>query len=157
MKYPVTSWSGFGSFAVLFTVSLSCIIKVRRGSRSKFAYVLLSFVLVSAINDMTFAIGDNYSWTVAYSQSSDEQLNFIHFQISMFNNYLYDLLSLQTWIFAFQYLDSAYHGSLKNTCCSRRVVHIVKWVGIAVYVIGQTICLLIIIITFPSYFSDGSN
>jgi hypothetical protein len=71
-------------------------------------------------------------------------------------DYTYYLLSIQSWIFAIKYLESALNCSLSTRCLTQRVINVSLWTGIGIYFTSHTVCFIFLIVTFPGYVNDNS-
>lgn len=68
----------------------------------------------------------------------------------------YNLLSLQSWFFAINYLESAESSSLTKTYCTKKCIKIVSYSVALIYTVIEISCLLFEMITFPGWLNDGT-
>ena len=128
--------------------------KIYNGSKSTFAYVLLIF---------TFGYGLDY--TLVFLEQSvmakSIQINgltqvYANFYILETVDFFYFLLSLQCWIFALKYLESAVNCSFTTTCLTNDFVNYTLWAGIGIYLASHTTCYVWDIVTCPGLVNNGS-
>ena len=105
-----------GILLILF--STSSLIKIKKGSKSVFAYILMSFTVVDGLHWIVFGF---------YPDNED---SFIGFSL---NQYVFAMTLLQAWIFAMRYLESALKCTVDTPCISPRLLKLILWLGIAIY------------------------
>lgn len=67
-------------------------------------------------------------------------------------------MSLQTWFFSMQYLESAMQCSLTAPCLTPNCIRVFRWVGACTYMIIQTVTICYILATYPGIVdSQGST
>ena len=109
---------------LLLIISLATILKVRLGSRLNFAYTVAVFSVGYSLNLIT------YFFIFAYLTS------FYGFfrDLLTFHWFIYKMLSLQSWVFAIQYYQSAITVASHKTMSEKRL-KTVKFCGIILYTI----------------------
>ena len=122
------------------TVSILAIvvlIKILRGSRSRFALLLASLQLLNGLQEADYYF--------LYKDHGDSQEKFYHEQIDL---YLYYFTYLQTWIFAMRYSESAIvcHSA---PIMSLNNLKIVKNAGYVIYSGSMITIFVIICATYP--------
>jgi hypothetical protein len=101
MQTFVVTYTSISLGITLLVTAIACMLKVRSGSRSGFAYTILLFTIGYSLNLIT------YFFIFAYLTNS-----YRLFRYSLtFHWYFYKLLSVQSWVFAVQYLQSAVNVS----------------------------------------------
>ena len=120
-KFVVTCQSIFLG-VLLLVISLITLLKVRLGSRSVFAYTIILFSIGYSLNSITyffiFAYFTNYYIIFRY--------------MLIWHWFMYKMLSIQSWIFAVQYYESAVNVARIKTMSVRQVKYL-KVGGIIVY------------------------
>lgn len=81
-------------------------------------------------------------------------VNFYAYETADFCDYI---VSLQNWIFAFKYLESAIFCSLTDPCISPFKVRTILRVGIIGYGLTMIVILICVMATFPGYVNDNST
>lgn len=71
-------------------------------------------------------------------------------------SYTYYLVSLQTWIFAMKYLESAILCSFKRNCMTPLTVRNIRRVGICVYTVAILVMWILMMATCPGYVNNES-
>ena len=109
----------FISTGILLTFFSTCsLIKIKKGSKSVFAYILMSFTVVDGLHWIVFGL------------YPDDEDSFIGFFL---NQYVFAMTLLQAWIFAVRYLESALKCTVDTPCISPRLLKLILWLGIAIY------------------------
>jgi hypothetical protein len=92
----------------MFIAAFTTVWKISRGSKSGFAYLLMAFTIGNGCTNLGFYLTDALRTPRVLGKTTYHFANFTAVSIV---GYSYYLMSLQTWIFGFRYLDSAINSS----------------------------------------------
>jgi hypothetical protein len=149
MYDPVHAWVRLG-LAFILTVAIAVTLKkVCKSSQGNFAYILLAFTALLALVDLGFFFLFAFNFFFRYNE---EVPNFRVFYALL---YVYNLQSIQIWLFAIKYYQSYTKSSFDGVLLSPRQVKLLQSSGIVIYIVALTICYAYILITFPGYNVPG--
>lgn len=131
MRLPNISILFITTGLLLLICSTCSLIKIQKGSKSIFAFILMSFTLVDGLHWIVFAFFLDYNK---------------YFNEFYLSQYVFAMTLLQSWIFAIWYLESAMKCSLNSPCISPRLPKIILWLGIGIYSSVLTILIIFSII-----------
>ena len=87
--------------------------KIWQGSKSAFAYALLAFIFLEGFKFFIRFFIPIIRHLIIVEGETHYAVNFYAYETAGFCDYI---VSLQKWIFAFKYLESAIFCSLKHPC-----------------------------------------
>ena len=95
--------------SILLLILAVTVIKVYRGSKSNFAYILLAFALYEALVSLANSAVDIFRHPVSMHvwrnhYITNEYMNWYLYSVT---SYGYFFTALQSWVFAHRYMDSA--------------------------------------------------
>lgn len=105
---PVYSYTQLGVGAVMICAALATTVKIYRGSKSGFAYILMAFTLGNGLVNVGFFLTDAIRTPRVLGKTT---FHFANFTAVSLVGYTYYLMSLQAWVFGFRYLESAINSS----------------------------------------------
>lgn len=153
---PILSCSNLASSVIMLGGAAFLVNKVYKGSKSRFAYWLIAFTFTDGLVNLAFFVEDANPETYLINNQTNYFLNFYAFATI---NYFYLQLSLQSWIFAMRYLESAVNSSFE-TGIANHLTHnrlqFIRWSVIILYELALTSAYLIVMISFPGYDNNGS-
>lgn len=153
MQYSAVCYTHLGAGLILIPVSVFVLLKIFKGSKSNFAYILIIFTLIDGVQKCAVYFVLAYRRQIYNNGQIIYVVNYYAFSATV---YVATFVSLQLWIFAFQYLESASTLSLTTSYCSNRIIRIVFWVGVCVYTIVLLVTWIWKIVTFPGYQQSDS-
>ncbi len=89
---------------ILLSISTTTLTKIFKGSKSSFAYILLTFTFLYGLEYLACYLEQEFTKTIEYDGVPIQVINLN--ARSIIDYFLY-VLSIQNWIFAIKYLDSA--------------------------------------------------
>lgn len=137
------------SFIVLELAAGYTFYRIYNGSQSKFAYTLVCFTFLNGCVDFLYYWKDKEYKTIRVD-GREIVIEKIYFECIL--QFFYFMISLQSWIFACKYLQSALSSS-------GSVLDIKKvFIPVAIlYVTAISACIITAFITFPqNWINDGS-
>lgn len=137
----------------MIVAALAVIYKIYRGSKNKFAYVLMSFTVLLGACNVCFAFIEAFRKCVPLP---DRTHCFYNFYANETFIYLEMLCALQGWVFAVRYWLSATISSLSGSWFTSDCIKVIGWLLAVLYITAQTIILVWHDITFPG-FIDSNN
>ena len=147
MFYPGISFSRLAESVILFTASTFTFNTLYQGSKSNFGYILIAFTFLYGFSCLSFFI--------MFLFPNDKFYQLPHFKklpngyAWLTNEYLYNLLSLQSWIFGLNYLQSGILCSHEATCISVDFLKCIGWAGGLCFTAIMIISWCILMTTFP--------
>ena len=151
MYDPANAWVRLG-LAFILTVAIAVTLnKVSKSSQGSFAYTLLAYSALLALVDLGFFFIFAFPQTLLFS------IEFPNFRAFNSLLYVYNLQSIQIWLFAIKYYQSYARNSFDGVLLSPRHVELIQSSGIVIYTVTLTICYAFILITFPGYPLTGDT
>ena len=129
--------------------------KIHQGSKSCFAYILVSFCMMQGFQDTTCYIFS--SLRIEYTSESGNQYFLMSYRSFVVNTACYQFLAVQTWIFAMKYLESSVKMSIQKPLCTERCINIVKWCGICLLICTTWGMMIYQQVTFPGLVNNDSS
>lgn len=122
-----------GISLVLLVAFIVTVRKVRNGSKSGFAYVLLLFTLGYSIN---YAV---YYMTLTGSNYTSSEIS----------DYFYFLLTVQVWVFSIKYFKSGQQSKQNGSSLTNRQWETLKYSVIVCYTICMFVLCSVDLISYP--------
>jgi hypothetical protein len=110
--------------------------KVHKGSNSFFAYTLMAFTFVDGLQYLAN--------TIILAKDLNIEINEC---ANLIATYCFYLVSLQTWVFAMKYWDSATICSINPTYFTPKTIRVIKWTGIGAYTSVMLVLCITLIVT----------
>ncbi len=142
MLAPAFSFANLVEALILIPASTFTLNKLYQGSKSNFAYLIITFTLANGICRLA------YFFLYLYP---NQKVQLPNGYATTINDYFFWLLSLQSWIFGIKYLWSGILCSDESTCLFLDCVKWLGWTGSLCYVIFMITCWCIAMATFPGY------
>lgn len=139
----------------MIIASLLTFRKIKNGSQSNFAYVLVAFTLLCGVQDTCRFFIESLRYPETAPDGSTIYL--LSFKAIVIDNGVYVWTALQTWIFAMKYLESSLQMSGGSIMCSPSWITCIMWTVIILFTIDVAIVVGYQIGTFPGQQSaDGT-
>ena len=152
MYSPITTFTCLATGVIVISAASKTFYKIYHGSKSEFAYTLITFTMIDGVVNFANFFICAFPHTIYIGGQEKNVVNIFAYQTT---HYLYFLGTLQTWIFAMQYWNSATSCSLTTTLISAQTISLIKWSGIILYTSVLLAMYIWSLVTFPEYVSDG--
>jgi hypothetical protein len=140
---------------LMIVVPVFCIFKIRRGSKSTFAYILVLFSMYQGTQDVIRFFVE--SLRTKYVDPEGQTIYILNFRWTVILNAWYQYLAVQTWIFALKYLESSVRMSINKPLCTPKCIQVTLWAGIAIVTITTWGTMIWNLATFPGQINDDSS
>ena len=137
----------------MILASLATFWKIRRGSQSTFAYVLMTFTLLCGIQDTCRFFIESIRRVVVVN---GEVYYLESVQGIILDNGFYMWTAIQTYIFAMKYLESSIQMSVRKPCCTFKCINVMLWVVIVVFTMIVIAVASYQLVKFPGQVNNGS-
>ncbi len=153
MFYPASTYTALGSGLILIIASSYSMLKVWQGSKSPFAYTLITFIILEAAQDFASFFIWTFAKPIYFGGQTLHSVNMYAYQTS---KYCFLLVSLQSWFFGMKYWESATNCSLTPSLIGDVTIRIIKWTGAIIYTSVMVAMWIWSILTFPGYVNNDS-
>ena len=152
--YPAETCTYITAGFILMLAAPFSIRKIWQGSKSAFAYALLAFTFLEGFQFFIRFFILIIRHPIIVGGETYYAVNFYAYETADFCD---NIVSLQNWIFAINYLESALFCSLTDPCISPYKVRTILRVGIIGYGLAMVVILICVMATFPGYVSNNST
>jgi hypothetical protein len=122
MYDPAFAITGLTCGVLMLGPCLMTLRKIYNGSKTTFSYVMMLFTLGYSVCDVVTFL--------------DLTLDVNQVKARCYQNYVYFLLAIQSWLFACRYLESAQRCRVSTEI---NTIQRIKWAVISVYIVALTV------------------